>query len=810
MATASTTAVAQLNRVQYVGLDFPTHFDDLRSDLQTKFAADFNDFALSSLAIMLIDLTAYGLDTLSFYLDRRASDSYLETAQTRKAVARLTRQLGYKMGGAISSSTDVQVSITTPVNFQVTIPQGFQFRGPNNLVFEAGESTVFPALSSASQLIPVYEGETITETFTGDGTANQVFTLRRVPEGKNVVQNSALVLVNGAPFTEAEFLPIGGGQFFEVGYNDDPPTIRFGDGSVSQSDIPLASSTVSVTYIAATGLAGQVAAGTITSTVANLVVNFQSIPLTITNPEAAVGGDNPESLERAKTLAGEVYKSRRVAVTQSDYIALSGSYADPLYGRVAVAQAYSTRSADADLELQQLLQDVRDTISPVKSAVDAQVTALTTQMTTATTNLTAISDANTAIAAETSSANTALGNATTQLETLNNSLVLTASRAVDGAVVVAGIAAATSVNLITTASYTQPSVAANVTVAVSSVTGLTIGQTVTASVAAVPAGIYTVASVPTALSVELTLTSVPVGGVPVAGTVASGAGITSTPSDALTTATKNSLSGIFAAINSDITSEQTVASTVSTNVGIASDDVTAIGTTTTSGLLNDITVAKAAAQTAVTVASGIIAPALTAAVAPLATTGVATSTVNFYLADINDHVDSLLSANCSANLITVPILTKDADGFYAAPTLGLRQSLQNYLDARKAVTQTVSVTSGERALVRVILTVQVGVQQGYSENVVRLAVQTALDGLLKNRAFGVSLYRSDITETVLAVEGVSYVNPSIDGYLDPDNPSVTLTTKIDSYGNLIIDLSEVVTKFTVTVTTVLAPVVLTS
>jgi hypothetical protein len=74
----------------------------------------------------------------------------------------------------------------------------------------------------------------------------------------------------------------------------------------------------------------------------------------------------------------------------------------------------------------------------------------------------------------------------------------------------------------------------------------------------------------------------------------------------------------------------------------------------------------------------------------------------------------------------------------------------------------------------------------------------------------VSLYRSDITDTVLAVEGVSYVNPSIDGYLDPDNPSITLTTKLDSYGNLIIDLSEVVTKFTVTVTTVLAPVVLTS
>lgn len=800
---ASTTAVAQLNRVQYIGLDFPTHFDDLRSELQTKFAADFNDFALSSLAIMLIDLTAYGLDTLSFYLDRRATDAYLETAQTRKAVARLTRQLGYKMGGAISSSTDLQVSITTPVNFQVTIPQGFQFLGPNSLIFEAGETTIFPALSSASQLIPVYEGQTITESFVGDGTANQVYTLQRLPAGKYVVQNSALVLVNGAPYTEAEFLPIGGGQYFEIGYNDDPPTLRFGDGTASQTDIPASNSTISITYIASSGLAGQVAANTITGTLSGLVVNFQSIPLTITNPESAVGGDDPESLTRAKTLAGEVYKSRRVAITQTDYVALAGSYADPLYGRVAQAQAYSSRSAASDTELQQLVQDIRDILSPIKSTVDAQVTLLTAETTSIATELGFITGANGDIATETSAADTQLTTVNTTLTNVSNLLAVSTTRVAGGNTTLGLIASAVGVNLLTNASFTQPAVGSSETVSVNSIAGLTIGQTVNISPTGGGSliGTYTVVTVPTATSVELQLTTA--GTVAPAGTVSSGVAITSTPTDALTAATRAALQAVFASLTTDLGTCSTDTSASLAAAALAQSAVNNVGLTTASNLLLVISNAVTAATADDNTISGTIAPAITAAVAPLATTGTATSTVNGTLNDITDHVDAILSANCSANLITVPILTKDADGFYTAPTLGLKQSLQEFLDARKAVTQTVQVTSGERSLVKVILTVQVGILQGFSENVVRLAVQNAVDGLLKNRVFGAPLYRSDITNTVLTVSGVAYVNPTIDGYLDPTNPSVVLTSKIDSFGNLIINASEVVTKSSVTISTAL-------
>ena len=119
------------------------------------------------------------------------------------------------------------------------------------------------------------------------------------------------------------------------------------------------------------------------------------------------------------------------------------------------------------------------------------------------------------------------------------------------------------------------------------------------------------------------------------------------------------------------------------------------------------------------------------------------------------------------------------------------------------MTQTVQVVSGERSLIYAILDVQIGVRPGFSEQVARLAVESVLDNLLKNRLFGSSLYRSEITDGALTVAGVAFVNPIIVGYLTADSPVIPLTTKLDSFGNLIILDSEVVTKDSFVVTSVL-------
>jgi tetrahydromethanopterin S-methyltransferase subunit H len=165
---------------------------------------------------------------------------------------------------------------------------------------------------------------------------------------------------------------------------------------------------------------------------------------------------------------------------------------------------------------------------------------------------------------------------------------------------------------------------------------------------------------------------------------------------------------------------------------------------------------------------------------------------------IYDHVDALLSNDCKANLITVPILTRSAAGFYTAPSTGLIDSLQTFLDARKEVTQTVSVTSGAIFLVPAVISVRVGVLRTYSEAVVETAVNTAIDGILRDRAFGEDLYESDVETAVLGVDGVVFTNVTIAGYL---NGGVTDTGKLDSSGNLVVASSEVVTKGTTTITT---------
>jgi hypothetical protein len=172
-------SVSTLNRAKYAGYDFRTITDDLLARLQVEFASDFNDFSLSTMAIVMLDIVAFGLDTLSFYLDRRANEAYLTTARTRSAVSKLTRGIGYKMVGAVPAVADVQVNLNKLYSFQVTIPKQFQFQGPNGLIFEAAQATNIPANTPVTTAftIPCYQGVTLTENLVASSVQakNQVF-----------------------------------------------------------------------------------------------------------------------------------------------------------------------------------------------------------------------------------------------------------------------------------------------------------------------------------------------------------------------------------------------------------------------------------------------------------------------------------------------------------------------------------------------------------------------------------------------------------------------------------------------------------
>jgi len=712
-----------LNRVRFSGAEFSTHLDDLRARLQIKFAADFNDFALSSMGIMLLDLVAFGLDTLSFYLDRRATDNFMTTARTRKSVSRLSRQLGYKIRGAISSSVDLTVSLTTAQAFNVTIPIRTKFTTSDGKIFESAEAVTFPAGSGINDTksIPCYEGQTLSETFVSDGQPNQVFELRKIGEGSSVASGSVQVIVNGSSFVEVDFLEYDTTDQFEVGYGDQPPTVKFGDGIAG--NIPTTNATIKVTYVATSGKSGLVAKDTITKLQTPLTVAGILIPLTINNSESSIGGDDSESLDSVRSFAGKVFKARNVAVTEADYFALAGSYADPLFGRVAVAKAIPTRGASGDVEL-------NNHILNIQTLVSAPVDDVTTLVDGATVKLDAIDDEITSITNELTDINSLSTTVASNLQTL-------------------------LVNGRSSKNILQES--------------LVNAEEATDALSATTTGAIDI------------FNAIPIGA-----------------SDLITSATRDSILTLLSASVTDLNEITTnlngVVSTLTSDISTMSDTVDAVN------LLdqNYSDVATATTNISTQVGEDDTEGLRKDLVDIQAVVVDVDADVNTELDAISAHVDAILAADCKANLVTVPILSFDATGFYKAPSNGLIKSLQGFLDARKEVTQVVKVTSGVQFLIPVVLTIRIAVFTGFSESIIAASAQAVVDSILKGRAFGQSLYVSELTCAIQDIIGVDFDNVTIVGHLSGSN---TITTKLDANGNLIINNNEIITKGTVTIET---------
>jgi hypothetical protein len=705
--------MASINRVAYSGYDFDTWLDEFRNRLQAQFGAIYNEFAVSSQGQVLFDHVAYALDTLSFYLDRRASDLYLISARTQESVARLTRQLGYKMSSAVASSVDLQVSLTQTYPFAVTIPVGFQFVNTEGFIFEVSESVVILSGDTGPVTVPAYEGETVSENFVSEGTVNQEFRLDRVPSGKFVVAGRFEVLVDGSPWERQDFIEYGTNDVYEVNTERSPATLEFGDGIAG--NVPAQGASIVATYVATSGKTGRVAENTITAARSNLVVNFTTIPLVVNNPESAVGGDDPETLAQARSQAGRVFKSRQVAVTQQDHETLAQSFAGPVAGRVAVAKAFVARGATSDLTFQE-----QETI--INNAVDANATAVSGALADIT---------------------TALDSMVTSLSTLATTLtsIATEVTAIDSNAAAAIAVARTSKN----------------------------------NAAGIAADAGTLAADLTAIN----------------------AGDDST--DALTDGTLALLLAQTTSLSSDGTTIQAALNGQISTLGLIQDDAADIGLTVSDpdSLLLTADTARQSIATEVgdsTVPSGIYADVVTI---DDAQSGLDT-TVETALTAIENHIDRILSDECKTNLVSIPILARDAGGFYTAPSSQLINDLQSYLDERKEVTQVPEVVSGEQFLVRAVIRVRAGVTSGFSDSVLSTSIQAAIDGVLRGRAFGASLFLDELYNVLSTLDGLSFVNVTIEG---EDVNGTTDASNLDDEGNLIVTEGKVITKGTTTVNT---------
>jgi hypothetical protein len=107
--------MASLKRdIRYLGKDFNDFRNNLIQYSQTYFPTSYNDFTPSSPGMMLMELSAYVGDVMSFYLDNQFQETFLQYARQSNNIFELAYMFNYK--------PKVTGVATAPIDFYQVVP----------------------------------------------------------------------------------------------------------------------------------------------------------------------------------------------------------------------------------------------------------------------------------------------------------------------------------------------------------------------------------------------------------------------------------------------------------------------------------------------------------------------------------------------------------------------------------------------------------------------------------------------------------------------------------------------------------------
>jgi hypothetical protein len=273
-------------QVDYTSRDYASIREDL-INLIPLYAPQWVSRDPADFGIVLLEMFAYMGDSLNYYIDRAANESFLSTASQRDSVLRIASVLGYTPVDSIPATTTLSFFNSTAA--PIVVPDGTQIasttvvNGTNTqIIFETDAAITVPANGNIS--VAATEGETVFEEVAGtsDGTSDQEFILSDTP----VISNSISVTVNNTVYSPVPYIIEAGSAdavFYSTTDADEVTTIIFGDGVSGR--IPPANAEILVTYRVGGGAQGNVTVGTLNSIVTNFTPG-----LTVTNAAAASGG----------------------------------------------------------------------------------------------------------------------------------------------------------------------------------------------------------------------------------------------------------------------------------------------------------------------------------------------------------------------------------------------------------------------------------------------------------------------------------------------------------------------------------------
>ncbi len=335
--------------IDYMARDYDSLLLSMRGLVESKLPEWKEYRSQADFGNVLLQLFAHMGDILSYYQDRIANESFLGTARERRSIIQHLRLIGYRLATAAPASTTLELTVAGDCDKTVTIKTGDAFatksqKNKPSVRFEyTGDEDILIDFKKIGPVngekkyngIPVEEGRLIKEEIVGksDNTPNQRFPLahprlilRSMGLGSNI--NKDIILetqlgdtIKGWDLKESLAFSQGGQDDFAIEIDEqDRAFILFGDGEFGA--IPPENTEIKATYRVGGGAYGNVCANSI-GTIVDAPDLVLLPPKTLTNPEAATGGADRETIEHAVKHAPGVFRSQKRAVTAGDYIDLA-------------------------------------------------------------------------------------------------------------------------------------------------------------------------------------------------------------------------------------------------------------------------------------------------------------------------------------------------------------------------------------------------------------------------------------------------------------------------------------------------------
>ena len=336
------------NRLDVSELDY----DGIRSNLKTflQNQAEFSDYDFEGSGMsVLLDLLAYNTHYLSFNANMLSNELYLDSADIRKNVVALAKQLGYTPSSVTSpmATIDILVNNVPTTTASITMAKGTSFVTSIdglNYEFLTNEAVTMQQTDGVYKFenVKIYEGTSVTFQYTVDSSdVDQKFiipsNLADTSTLKVSVQNSASDSTTNT-YTKSQTLTELNDTskvYFLQEQDDGRFEVYFGDGVLGKSVTD--GNIINLEYVVTNKDAAN---GASSFTLGSTVGGFTDV--SITTKSVAQGGSIAQSNNSIRFNAPLNFQSQNRAVTVKDYETLTQTF----YPNAESISAYGGEDAE--------------------------------------------------------------------------------------------------------------------------------------------------------------------------------------------------------------------------------------------------------------------------------------------------------------------------------------------------------------------------------------------------------------------------------------------------------------------------------